>query len=72
MKEYLSKNNIKYNYIDITESMGNLKIFLKFRDNEPFFEDAKKNGKVGIPTIMINRAEEFINGDEDFHIERLK
>lgn len=52
--------------------MGNLKIFLKFRDNHPFFEDAKKRGNVGIPTIMINKAEEFINGDDDFDIERLK
>lgn len=72
LKEYLSKNKIKYHYIDITESMGNLKIFLKFRDTQLFFQEAKKKGSVGIPTIMINRAEEFINGDDDFDLDRLR
>lgn len=52
--------------------MGNLKIFLKFRDKQAFFQDAKEKGSVGIPTIMINRAEEFINGDEDFDLDRLR
>lgn len=57
--------------MDITESMGNLKIFLKFRDAHPFFDQAKKNGSVGIPTIMINNGEEFIDGDSDIDLKRL-
>lgn len=51
--------------------MRNLKIFLKFRDVNPFFHEAKKNGSVGIPTIMINNGEEFIDGDGDIDLERL-
>ena len=72
MKEYLSKNSVEHNYIDITESMRNLKIFLKFRDINSFFDKAKKKGNVGIPTIMINNGEEFIDGDGDIDVDRLK
>ena len=72
LEEFLSKNSIRYRYIDITESMGNLKFFLKFRDTDPYFEEIKKVGKVGIPVIMINKGEEFIDGDTDVDIERLK
>lgn len=32
MKEVLSENNIKYMYVDICESVGKLKQFLKIRD----------------------------------------
>lgn len=72
LKEYLSKNSVEHNYIDITESMRNLKIFLKFRDINSFFDKAKKKGNVGIPTIMINNGEEFIDGDGDIDVDRLK
>ena len=72
LKEYLSKNYVQYDYIDITESMRNLKIFLKFRDMDPFFDNAKKRGNVGIPVIMINNGEKFIGGDSDIDIEDLK
>lgn len=70
--DYLSKNYIVYDYIDITASMRNLKYFLKFRDSNLFFDHAKKNGNVGIPTLMINDGEDFIVGDSDIDLERLK
>lgn len=72
MKEYLSKNNIEFKYIDITSSMLNLKIFLKFRDIDPFFDTIKKAGRVGIPTIMINNGEKFIAGTMDLDLNELR
>lgn len=60
MKEFLSQNNIDFLYIDITDSMLNLKRFLKYRDNRLEFEDIRKSGRVGLPCIMINKGEKFI------------
>lgn len=60
MKEFLSENNIKFAFVDITESMFNLKMYLKYRDNRPEFEEVKKSGKVGIPFIAINNGEKLI------------
>lgn len=60
MKEFLSQNNIDFLYIDITDSMLNLKRFLKYRDNRLEFEDIRKSGRVGLPCIMVNKGEKFI------------
>ena len=60
MKEFLSNNGVSFDYIDITESMRNLKIYLKLRDTRPEFDEIKKVGRVGIPFIMINNGEKFI------------
>lgn len=65
VKEYLSKHNIKYAYLDISENMTNLKRFLKYRDNYPQFEEIKKTGSVGVPCIVINRGEEILFGIKD-------
>lgn len=60
MKEFLSQNGIEFEYIDITDSMRNLKIYLKLRDTRPEFDEVKKAGRVGIPFVMINNGERFI------------
>ena len=60
MNEFLSENGINYSYLDITESIFNLKTFLKYRDNKPEFDEIKKDKRVGIPCIMINNGEKFI------------
>lgn len=62
MKEYLSKHNIKFEYLDISENMTNLKRFLKYRDKYPQFEKIKRTGSVGVPCIVINKGEEIIFG----------
>ena len=60
MKEFLSNNGIVYEYIDITDSMRNLKIYLKLRDTRPEFEEIKRIGRVGIPFIMLDNGEKLI------------
>lgn len=72
MKEFLSENNIEYKYINITDSMSNLKSFLKYRDADPYFDAIKKAGYVGVPTIMINNGERFIEGSVDIDLEELR
>jgi glutaredoxin-related protein len=58
-REYLLENDINFEYIDITDSMRSLKVFLAQRDNAPFFDSVKTQGKVGIPAIMIGEGDEF-------------
>ncbi len=60
MKEFLSNNGVIYEYIDITDSMRNLKIYLKLRDTRPEFEEIKRIGRVGIPFIMLDNGEKLI------------
>ena len=52
----LKKNQIAYEFIDIHESMKNLKAFLRIRDNQDVFDDAKSKGYVGIPAIVYEDA----------------
>ena len=59
-KEILLQKNVKFLYLDITDSMLNLKRFLKIRDNSEIFNEIKANNKVGIPCIVVNNGEEII------------
>jgi glutaredoxin-related protein len=60
LKEFLSNNDIDFEYIEITDSIRNLKIYLKLRDTRPEFDEIKRIGRVGIPFIMIDNGERFI------------
>jgi glutaredoxin-related protein len=60
LKEFLSSNGIDFEYVDITDSMRNLKIYLMLRDTRPEFDEIKKIGRVGVPFIMIGNGEKFI------------
>ena len=72
MKEFLSKNNINFIYLDITESMLYLKKFLKYRDNCSEFEEIRKEGSVGIPCIMVNNGEKFIFEEVNIDLDALR
>lgn len=43
----------KYQLIDIGENVRNLKEFLRLRDNNPIFDEAKRSGSVGIPCFVL-------------------
>ncbi|MBO5999051.1 MAG: glutaredoxin [Lachnospiraceae bacterium] len=51
-KASFEANNIEYEFIDINAELGNLSAFLKLRDSEPAFDNAKKAGGIGIPAIV--------------------
>lgn len=46
-------HGIEYSYIDINESMRNLKEFLRLRDALPVFDPCREQGSVGIPAIVL-------------------
>nr|WP_300001958.1 glutaredoxin [Tissierella sp.] len=71
MKEFLSQNEIKYKYRDITESMMNLKLFLKHRDNDPIFDHVKEEGSVGLPCIVIGK-DQIVFDIEELDIADIK
>ncbi len=43
--------------------MLNLKTFLKYRDVNEVFEIPKKENRVGLPCIVINKGEKIIIGE---------
>ncbi len=49
-------DNPRYELIDIGEHVRNLKEFLKLRDNNPAFDEAKANGWVGIPCFLLENG----------------
>lgn len=58
MKEDLSNKNLKYEYIDILENMGNLKEYLYYRDNSELFNSYKEQQKLGIPLVIVESENE--------------
>ena len=52
LKANLDRNKIEYEYVDINASLKNLKEFLRIRDNNELFKDAKEKGYIGIPLIL--------------------
>ena len=50
-KAILEKNHIPFEYIDITGSIRALKQFLALRDYSDAYDEAKKEGYIGIPTL---------------------
>lgn len=56
VKEGLSLRNVSYEYVEITDSMKNLKRFLKLRDTRKEYAIAHRVHAVGIPTLMVEDA----------------
>lgn len=64
MKEVLSENNVKFAYVDICESVGSLKKFLKIRDTSEVHAAARENHAAGIPTLVIDDQVFIVHGPE--------
>ena len=64
MKEVLSQNNVRFVYIDVTSSIGYLRQFLKVRDNDPAFEEIRKESRVGLPTLFVDDTPYLVDGPE--------
>lgn len=45
-------NNKEFKIIDIGEDVGNMKAFIRIRDNSSVFGDAKNSGGIGIPCFV--------------------
>ena len=53
-KYNLDRNNIEYENKDITRNLKDLKEFLKLRDKDRAFDDARDNGYIGIPALVAD------------------
>ncbi len=72
MKEFLSRENVPFLYLDITENMINLKRFLKYRDSLPEFDEVREAGRVGLPCVVINDGEEIVFDKELLKVDELR
>lgn len=70
MKNFLTKNGIKYTYVDIAEGIPQLKAFLKYRENRFEFDRVKRAGAVGLPCIVVNDGEKVLF--QDLSLDELK
>ena len=50
---------IEYEYLDINESLRNLKTFLIYRDTEPVFDHLKAINDIGIPACVDEKGKVF-------------
>lgn len=64
MKEVLSENNVKYAYVDICESVGSLKKYLKIRDTSETHAGARESHAAGIPTLVIDDQVFIVHGPD--------
>lgn len=51
-EQKLNEAKIEFEFVDITNSMANMKEFLKLRDSSAVFDEAKAEGCVGIPAFV--------------------
>jgi glutaredoxin-related protein len=47
------KGNDRFELVDIGAHVKNLKEFLRLRDNNPLFDEAKREGYAGIPCFLL-------------------
>jgi glutaredoxin-related protein len=73
LKEMLDKAQVRFTFIDVQDSLGKLKMFLKYRDTLPEFEEVKQKGSVGIPFVVVNDGEWVsLEGPTESLVARLK
>lgn len=60
----LNRLNVKYEAAEIMPSMANFKRFLKLRDHHPAFENAKVNGYIGIPALLLADEQVILDIDQ--------
>lgn len=57
----IKKKKLDVKFINFDESVGNLKEFIVLRDNTPEFNEAKKNGTLGIPCFVSDDGRIFFD-----------
>lgn len=54
VKEALLQKGVDFEYVEITDSMKNLKEFLKLRDKRDEFKIVRRVHAVGIPMLLVD------------------
>lgn len=60
----LKEKKIVCEQINITETIGNLKEFMRLRDEHPAFDEVKKKGQVGVPAFLKEDGSVVFSVDE--------
>ena len=68
-KAVLEENNIKFLFVDVCESVGKLKMFLKLRDTADACKEIREQHRAGIPCIVIDDEVIPVNSPE--HMQQL-
>jgi glutaredoxin-related protein len=63
VKFNFDRYGIEYEFIDINESLRDLKAFLALRDSLPVFDHSKEVGDIGIPALVGENGEVFLSWD---------
>lgn len=58
------RDNDGYEIIDIGEHVRNLKAFLRLRDSSPVFDEARRNGSIGIPCFVLEDGRVTLSPEE--------
>lgn len=66
--EVLDQANISYEFLDFADELQNLKDFLKLRDENSLFDDARKVGAIGIPCILREDGTMTLDWKEFLHM----
>jgi len=53
----MQERGFEVEYVDITESVGNLREFLHLRDHEDVFAPVRERGSIGIPAFVREDGE---------------
>lgn len=64
IKEQIAGREEEFSYIEIGTHVKYMKEFLKIRDNNPVFEEAKKEGKAGIPCFVLENETVTLNAED--------
>lgn len=70
LEKILKEAGIDYVDASITDNLGNLKVFLDYRDKLPMFQEVKAKGQIGIPFLVVDE-EKFFFGPEGLKLEDL-
>lgn len=64
--ERFERDKIVFEYFDMTDSLANLRTFLKYRDTHPVYDGARGKGGIGIPLFIISEGDrQFVTLDMD-------
>ncbi len=64
VKEAFLSAGVKFAYVDVCESVGSLKKFLKVRDTAESHSFVRERHTVGIPCVAIDDEVMLVNGPE--------
>ena len=60
----LEKAGVDYAFLDFDKDLKLLKELLKIRDSSPLFDEARKEGNIGIPCIVLEDGTISLNWKE--------